>query len=105
MPTKQELLDAIHDLQSKTPTYNTCEKLATFYTLLSHLYSDGTEVQGYSYDVKSVFLESTGSTFREAISGKDIEKVIDVLDEHMDMVQILFPKEYRSVIQRINEVQ
>jgi len=104
MPTKEELLNAIQEMQSKPPTYNTCEKLATFYTLLSHLYSEG-ESRGYSYDVKSVFPVSTGSEFREAITGKDIEQVVDVLDEHMDMVKILFPKEYKAVIQRINEVQ
>lgn len=102
MPTKEELLEAIRETQSKEPTYSTCEKLATFYTLLSFLYS---EDDGYSHDVKisDVFPDSTGSEFREAIAGKDIERVVDVLDEHMDVVKILFPKEYRAVIDKISE--
>lgn len=104
MPTKEELLDAIRDLQSKTPTYATCEKLATFYTLLSSLYSDNT--QGYSYSsAVSVFDDGSGSEFREAISGKNVDKVIDVLDEHMDVIKLLFPKEYMAVIRKIDEVQ
>lgn len=105
MPTKEEILETIAELQNKAPTYSTCEKLATFYTLLSHLYSDNTEVQGYSYSTSSVFPASNGSEFREAIAGKDIESVVDVLDEHMDVIKILFPKEYKSVIQRIGETQ
>lgn len=99
MPSKEELLDAIKEIQGKEPTYANCEKLATFYTLLRYLYS---EEEGQSYD-SGTFNELNGSEFREAISGKDIGKVIDVLDEHMEVVMVLFPKEYRAVIRRIEE--
>ena len=105
MPTKEEILETIAELQSKAPTYSTCEKLATFYTLLSHLYSDNTEVQGYSYSTSSAFPASNGSEFREAIAGKDIDRVVDVLDEHMDVVKVFFPKEYKALISKINEIQ
>jgi hypothetical protein len=97
MPSKEELLDAIKEIQSKEPTYANCEKLATFYTLLRYLYS---EEKGQSRDA---FPASSGSEFRQAIAGKNIEKVVDVLDEHMEMVQVLFPKEYKEVIRRIEE--
>lgn len=99
MPSKEELLEAIREIQGKEPTYSNCEKLATFYTLLRYLYS---EEQGQSRDA-GVFPATNGSVFREAIAGKDIERVVDVLDEHMEMVQVLFPKEYKEVIRRIEE--
>lgn len=99
MPSKEDLLEAIREIQGKEPTYSNCEKLATFYTLLRYLYS---EEDGYS-ESAGIFPATDGSEFRQAISGKDIEKVVDVLDEHMEMVQILFPKEYKEVIRRIEE--
>lgn len=97
MPSKEELLDAIREIQSKEPTYSNCEKLATFYTLLRYLYS---EEEGQSRDA---FPASSGSEFRQAIAGKDIGKVVDVLDEHMKVVQALFPKEYKAVIKMLEE--
>ena len=103
MPTKQELLEAIKECQQKELTYNTCEKLATFYTLLNYLYSDKQKGYSYSYVEKDVFPAADGSEFREAIAGKNIEKVVDVLDEHMEVIKILYPKEYRSVINKIME--
>lgn len=99
MPSKEELLDAIKEIQTKEPSYANCEKLATFYTLLRYLY---TEEQGQSFSA-GVFPATSGSEFREAIAGKDIEEVVDVLDEHMEVVMLLFPKEYKEVIKRISE--
>ena len=102
MPTKEELLEAIRECQEKELTYNTCEKLATFYTLLNYLYP--TEDRGYSFlNEKDIFPIYNGSEFKKAIAGKDIEKVVDVLDEHMNVVKILYPKEYKAVIQMIME--
>ena len=103
MPTEQELLEAIKECQQKELTYNTCEKLATFYTLLNYLYSDKQEGYSFSYIETDIFPEFEGSEFKQAIAGKNIEKVVDVLDEHMDVIKILYPKEYRSVISKIME--
>lgn len=97
MPSKEDLLDAIKEIQNKEPTYANCEKLATFYTLLRYLYS---EEEGQSRDA---FPASNGSEFRQAIAGKDIGKVVDVLDEHMKVVMTLFPKEYKAVIRMLEE--
>ena len=102
MPTREDLLEAIKECQNKELTYNTCEKLATFYILLNYLYPSKEE--GYSYDnVINTLPQYKGSEFREAIAGKDIDKVVDVLDEHMDMIKVLFPKEYKKIISIIME--
>lgn len=97
MPSKEDLLDAIREIQNKEPTYANCEKLATFYTLLRYLYS---EEEGQSRDA---FPTTSGSEFRQAIAGKDIGRVVDVLDEHMNVVMTLFPKEYKAVIKMLEE--
>lgn len=103
MPSKEELLDAIAECSQREASYSNCEKLATFYTLLSYLYS---EEEGNSYDgsPRSVFPIINGSEFMQAIAGKDIGKVVDVLDEHMDVVKVLFPKEYQAVLNRIKDL-
>ena len=41
MPTKEELLKAIADVSKLPDTYSKCQKLATFYILLSSLYPEG----------------------------------------------------------------
>lgn len=102
MPSKEELLEAIAECLQREPSYANCEKLATFYTLLRYLYS---QEDGYSQDAGTVFANSEGSEFRQAIAGKDIESVVDVLDEHMDVVKVFFPKEYKALISKINEIQ
>lgn len=99
MPSKEDILEAIREIQSKEPTYSNCEKLATFYTLLRYLYS---EEEGQSYSDGKIPVMN-GSEFRQAITGKDIEKVVDVLDEHMKVVMALFPKEYKAVIRMLEE--
>lgn len=99
MPSKEEILEAIAECSKKEPTYSNCEKLATFYTLLRYLYS---EEKGESHSAGN-FPVTNGSEFRQAIAGKDIKKVVDVLDEHMKVVEVLYPKEYRSIINKINE--
>lgn len=52
---------------------------------------------------RDAFPASSGSEFRQAIAGKDIGKVVDVLDEHMKVVMALFPKEYKAVIKMLEE--
>ena len=99
MPSKEDLLQAIKEIQTKEPSYSNCEKLATFYTLLRYLYSEEQEKSFSSGD----FPITSGSEFREAIAGRDLKKVVDVLDEHMKVVEALYPKEYRSVINKIME--
>lgn len=98
IPTEKELLDAIAEISERNPTYDSCEKLSTFYTLLNHLYKQDS---GYSYEVKEVVPSTEGSEFRDVVAGKPISEMIEILDEHMSVIKILFPKEYRAVIKRL----
>lgn len=97
MPTKEELLDAIRECEQKTPSYSNCEKLLTFRSLLKELYPDE-ENRMQSFDVDQ------SNEFMRAIADKDMTKVINVLDEHMKVVQALFPKEYQAVLNKIRNI-
>lgn len=107
MPTKLELLQAIEDIKKEKPTFQGCERMAALYTVLANLYPEepvrSYEIPMYSGDEPDTFPEMTGSELRVAISGQPIEKIIRVLDEHMKVVQVIMPKEYRAVIEKMSE--
>lgn len=107
MPTKLELLQAIEDIKKEKPTFQGCERMAALYTVLANLYPEepvrSYEIPMYSGDEPDTFPIMTGSEFRTAISGKPIEQIIKVLEEHMKVVQVIMPKEYRAVIEKMSE--
>lgn len=81
-----------------------CQALAILYTILDH-HGKVTAVQK---EVAPAEREKTGalgeSEFLQAASGVDVEKLMSVIDEHMQAVKIVFPKEYESVISRIRAI-
>ncbi len=92
MVTRRDLEIAVEELEHSQPTYQTCSKLADLYVILDHL-----KRESYS--------ESAPKTdFLKAVSGKDINKVLGVIDEMMEATQVLNPKLYENVLMRINEL-
>lgn len=106
MPTKEELLEAIRECEQRTPSYSNCEKLLTFRSLLKDLYPDPDPENKIVEDRRQSFAVSptNKSEFMEAIADKDMMKVLDVLDEHMKVAQVLFPKEYQAVLSKIRNM-
>ena len=89
MFSKNELLNAIDELEKAPATYQNAEKLAVFYLLFDHLY---------------VQKEPDGSEFYEAISGHEAAQVWAVLDELMATLQLLQPKLYSATIDKIKGI-
>ena len=111
MITEKDLRAAIAECQgARNPNANTCIKLAAFYTILNNLYPEKVEEPvdiGYStmpsYDEYVPQIRSD-SEFVNACSQKDIVAVLEVLDEHMEAIKLLYPKEYDSIIEKIKEI-
>jgi len=103
MPTKEELLEAIRECEQRTPSYSNCEKLLTFRSLLKDLYPEEEVIEDRRQSF-AISPTSSRSEFMEAIADKDMMKVLDVLDEHMKVVQALFPKEYQAVLSKIRNM-
>ena len=40
----------------------------------------------------------------DVCSQKEITAVLEVLNEHMDAIKLLYPKEYDSIIEKIREL-
>lgn len=98
MFSKNELLDAIDDLEMAPATYQNAEKLATFYTLYDHLYVR--EVPKNLVEMtKEVTIDNYGDTeFLKAIDGMNAEKAWLVIDELMTTLMALQRKLYDATI-------
>ena len=103
MLSEHELLDAIEQLEKSAVTYQSCEKLATFYILYDHLYGEPTVVNA---PIKETTVGNYGkSEFLQAVRGRDAAGVWAVIDELMQTISLLDSKLYGSVIQRIDMVE
>lgn len=85
MPTKEELEDAIYKYEHTPVSYHNCQSLAMFYYLYDRLYGDS----GHKIPEEE---------FRYSIGQ---EKFWEVFDELLEALQVLNPKLYQSVIQKL----
>ena len=89
MFTKNQLLDAIEELEMSPATYQNAEKLATFYQLYDHLYVRKEPVNLVE-PAKEVTIDRYGdSDFLQAIAGKKAEEAWLVMDELMSTLMAL----------------
>lgn len=101
MFTKNQLLDAIDELETSPSNYQNCEKLATFYLLYDHLYGDKKPL-AVQETAKEVMISSHGgSDFLRTVEGQEASKVWMVMDELMDTIQALNPRLYNATLQEL----
>lgn len=103
MFSKNELLDAIDELEMSPATYQNAEKLATFYLLYEHLYVKKEPVSRVE-SVNEVIIGDYGdSEFLQTLIGMKSEKVWMIVDELMDAVKTLQPRLYQATIAKLKE--
>ena len=100
MPTKEELLKAIADVSKLPDTYSKCQKLATFYILLSSLYPEGEVNNGISTQFQSTIPNLGESEFLKKIKGRELNYVFSVFDELMEALKALNPSLYANTLRR-----
>lgn len=108
MLTERDLLETIEECKAvRRPTASTCQLMASCYTILDHLFQDvprsvnPAPVQMYSMSPEPV--ETGGSEFVRAARKAGMPRLLAVLDEHMDCVRALYPKEYAAIMRRLEE--
>lgn len=103
MFSKNELLDAIDDLEMAPATYQNAEKLATFYTLYDHLYVR--EVPKNLVEMtREVTIDRYGDTeFLKTIDGMNAEKAWKIIDELMSTLMALQRKLYDATIDKLEK--
>lgn len=102
MFSRRELLNAIAECEAGTNNFQSCQKLATLYSIYDHLYSQPAMLKETVQEVK---IDSYGdSDFLQAIAGKKAEDIWSIMDELMETVKALQPKLYDAVLRRLKEM-
>ncbi len=86
---RRDLEKAVENMVKSEPTYEICARLADLYIILDHL---------------KEALPQTESDFLKAVSGKNVGKVYDLMNELMEATQVLNPRLYENVMVRLNEL-
>jgi hypothetical protein len=55
------------------------------------------------YSMSPQPVDADGSEFVQAARKAGISRLLDVLDEHMDCIQAMYPKEYAAILRRLRE--
>lgn len=89
---RQEILDEIKLLENGDTNYTNCTKLAVLYSIRDNLKNN---TAGYSYGSSEYLL---------AVSKAPTEEVYKIMDEHLECIKVLYPKEYTAVINKIKNI-
>ena len=93
-----EIEREILDLEKKDTTYAVCERLAWLYIVRDN-------VKAQMVEEKKRAGHAGESTFLMACEGVEIGALLRVLDQHMEAVQVIYPKEYSAVVERIKAIK
>ena len=108
MITQQDLKQAIAECQGeRNPNANTCIKLAAFLTIQNELYGEeknAVQLPSYSYaPAPEGFIIADGdSEFARLVDGRNQTEVIPILDELMSTLQIIQPRLYNAVMDKLS---
>lgn len=101
MITEKDLQEAIAECQGvKNPTASTCIKMAAFYIIKDHLYGDK-EVYSFAGPQTDEVKYESETDFGRAISGRDINEILPLVDELMTTLQAVNPRLYNGVMRRL----
>lgn len=108
MITEHDLREAIAECEGiRNPTSSTCVKLAAYYTLLDHLVDEQPvrSIPSYSYaePPEHTIVFESGTEFGETINGMNIDRVLDVMDELLSILEAMNPRLYDAVIRKLKE--
>lgn len=114
MITKEDLETAIKYCEGQqSPNAETAKKLAAYYTIRNELFPETRDpqpiVSGYSYaeppiqDRNTIDYDSD-TDFGEAVNGKELYPVLDIIDDLMSVLRTAQPRVYRRILEQINDI-
>lgn len=88
----------INELENRRDTtYNVCQRLSWLYTVRDHLLPTERHTETTA--------DLHGSEFLEACSGVPLRMLMQVLDEHMETIRLMYPTTYDNLVQRIRDLR
>ena len=106
MITQTDLIQAIAECKNTpNPNANTCIKLAAFLTIQRELFGEEKDVGQLSFSPAPDRIVASGeSEFAKMIDGRNQTEVIPVIDELMSTLQIIQPKLYNAVLNKLTPI-
>ena len=105
MILEQDLREAIAECQGKrNPDANTCIKLAAYFTILQNMYPEQKPEPAFfqaASGINPVIEYDSGTEFAKAVNGRDPSEIIPVIDELMTTLQVLHPRLYDGVLNKL----
>lgn len=98
----QDIEDEIIKLEHSDTNWQNCEKLSCLYIVRDHI-ENHPQRETLSVPHETVS-QVGGSEFLDACYGTDTTELLYVLDEHMEVIRALYPKEYYAIIKKIKEL-
>ena len=99
----EEIKKEIIELERADTNYPNVQRLSWLYTVYDHMADDKAPI--IANKVQNIMpTYSDIGEFGEVVSGVSIDGLMNVLNEHMEVIKLLYPKEYQAVLQRIREI-
>lgn len=96
----QEIKQAMHTLANGETTYDAVMRLAALKVVRDHL--SGADAQAEPQTIKAVPQEPIyESEFQEVMAQIPYDKAMQVIDEHLEALRIVCPKEYDSLMRKL----
>lgn len=108
----REIDETIDELKRHGNSIQAAERLAMLYIAREYMMReiDAQNVQGYSQaadkpvreDAPKVIKTGGESAFLAACDGARVEDVLMLMDEHMNAIKLLYPREYDTILRRLD---
>lgn len=101
MVSLNEIEKEILELEKKDTSWAVVERLSWLYVVRDHMRPSTAHEAAPE---EAVTDKMTGSDFLEAASGVSYTSLMEVLNEHMEAIRVVCPKEYDSVVSKIRSL-
>lgn len=111
----REINETIDELKRNGSTVGAAEKLALLYITREHMEREEQRANPerhmesrYSQaaaPLPAIIMVEPRSKFLEVCDGAEIEEVLKVIDEHMEAIMVLYPREYDALIEKIRKTR
>ena len=95
-----EIKTEITRLEKSDTNWQNIERLSWLYAVHDHLTGDSVQM----IPIERSDMPQYAGEFGQVVSGKNIDGVMNILQEHMAVIKILHPKEYQAVLDKIAEI-
>lgn len=111
----RELNETIDDLKRHGATIGAAEKLALLYIAREHMEREEQEKQKQTNDVEHGYSSADDprlnvvdvepkSEFLSACNGAPVDGVLMIMNEHMEAIRVLYPKEYTAIVEKLRSL-